>query len=131
MDVNVHCLVCFFFVFFKKRVCLLNEQHAQWRSSRDHLVFKAFDATNHPLSSSDIGAFVLAIVELRCIDVAHALPTFSRVRQSSFLHLHPSILRCDIQFQTYWMEALGMRPLSSHAPYEEELIEMAIDTLRL
>ena len=62
-------------------------QHAQWRSSRDHLIFKSYNIFNHPLSSADIGRFTLAIVELRCLDVGQRPSKFSRVTLS-FLYIY-------------------------------------------
>ena len=59
-------------------------QRAQWRTSNGHLAFRAYNASNHPLSSTDLGALMLAVVELRCLDVGHSLTpsAFSRVRYS-------------------------------------------------
>ena len=54
-------------------------QHAQWRTSRDQLIFRAYNALNHPLLSADVGGFILAVVELRCLDVGQSPSTFSRV----------------------------------------------------
>ena len=42
-------------------------------------MFKAYNASSHPLSSEDIGGLVVAIVELRCLDVGGGQSTFSRV----------------------------------------------------
>ena len=42
-------------------------------------MFRVYDASNHPLSSADIGSFVLAIVELRCLEVGQSSTAFSRV----------------------------------------------------
>ena len=47
-------------------------------------MFKAYDTPNHLLSPGDIGACVVVIVELRCLDVGHGLASFTRVRGSPF-----------------------------------------------
>ena len=65
-------------------------QRAHWRTAKGHLVFRAYNALNHPLSSADIGGLVMAVVELRCLDVSHSPTEFSRVTPSPRLstHLH-------------------------------------------
>lgn len=43
-------------------------------------MFKAYNASNHALSSANLGSFLLAIVELRCLDVGYSVTEFSRVK---------------------------------------------------
>lgn len=54
-------------------------QQSQWRTAREHLVFRAYNTVHHTLSTADIGRFLLAIVELQCNDIGHSSLTFSRV----------------------------------------------------
>ena len=66
-------------------------QHALWRSAKGHLVLKAYEASNHPISIADIGGFLFAIVELRCVDIGHSPSTFSRVRSHFYFTFYPSL----------------------------------------
>ena len=84
-----------FIYFFKFFPCWTIKQHAQWQTSKGHLVLRAYNASNHPLSSADIGSVLLAIVELRCLDVGHSVSTFTRVI-FYFLFIFWSCLVVDI-----------------------------------
>jgi hypothetical protein len=89
------------------------------------MVLKAYDASKHQLSSGDIGSFVLAIIELRCLDVGQGLSSFSRVSHS---HIYMCISRTKkISFKTYWAEALKLRTLASYDHAEEDSIKSFID----
>ena len=98
------------------------------------MVFKTYNASNHPLSSTDIGGFILAIVELRCLDVGHGPSTFSRVRPSNFFFFGGLFL-CFTELllmtteQTYWMEALSLCPLSAQNLTDEEFIQKVVENL--
>ncbi|KAF8803390.1 hypothetical protein BYT27DRAFT_7340883 [Phlegmacium glaucopus] len=81
-------------------------QYIQWRTIDGQLTVKTYDLSNYSLCSSDIGSFVLAIVELRCLDVSHGVSTFWR---------------------TYWSEALSLRALTPHNALDEQFVQNIID----
>ena len=93
--------------------------------ARGHLVFKAYNASKHPLSSQDIGSFVVAIVELRCLDVGDSPQAFARV--SIYFYSRKRVL--IYKLQTYWIEALSLRSLSAHDPTDEEFIDKVVQLL--
>ena len=90
------------------------------------MVFKAYNALTYPLSSADLGGFVLAIVELRCLDVAHSPSAFSRVSLPSFFFPRGKVRTL---FQTYWIEALSLRCLSAPDSTDEEFLKKVVEIL--
>ena len=56
-------------------------------------MFKAYNASSHPLSSEDIGGLVVAIIELCCLEVGGGQSTFSRV---GFCHVPASCFHRDV-----------------------------------
>lgn len=84
-------------------------QHAQWRTSRGHMVLRAYNATNHALSTTDIGRFLLAIVELRCVDVGQNPSSFSRVSPFPFFFFFLSFtlwLKTDHAIDVHYTDLL-------------------------
>ena len=89
-------------------------------------MFRVYDAPNHALSCADIGSFVLAVVELRCLDVGYSVSAFSRVRVDFMLC---SCHWLTARLQTYWMEASTLRCLSSREPTEDEVIKKILEDM--
>ncbi|KAF8805809.1 hypothetical protein BYT27DRAFT_7257888 [Phlegmacium glaucopus] len=81
-------------------------QEIQWRTCDDMMNLKAYDISNYSLSSSDIGAFLVAIVELRCLDVSCGSSKFER---------------------TYWCEALSLRSLKADNVLDGKYVENIIN----
>lgn len=104
-------------------------QQSQWRTARGHLVFRAYNAIHHTLSTADIGRFLLAIVELRCNDVGHSPSTFSRVIFFFFIRYDRDWCWHGWSLQTYWMEAICLRPLSTQETFDEDLMQKVIEDL--
>ncbi|KAF8798656.1 hypothetical protein BYT27DRAFT_7264773 [Phlegmacium glaucopus] len=91
----------------------IHGQHIQWRTSNDQLAlttYAQYDIHNSPLSSSDIGSFVLATVELRCLDVICSASTFLR---------------------SYWMEAFELGSLKANNCSDEEFVKNIIEHWQL
>lgn len=60
-------------------------------------MLRAYNAPKHPLSSADIGSFMVAIVEARCLDVGVSPASFSRVsRLSCLLECMPDNRTIDV-----------------------------------
>ncbi|KAF8817654.1 hypothetical protein BYT27DRAFT_7247198 [Phlegmacium glaucopus] len=88
----------------------LQAQEIQWRTCDDMMNLKAYNISNYSLSSSDIGAFLVAIIELRCLDVSCGASKFER---------------------TYWSEALSLRSLKSDNVSDEKYVENIINRWKI
>ncbi|KAF8803424.1 hypothetical protein BYT27DRAFT_7195720 [Phlegmacium glaucopus] len=87
------------------RDCAVKTQHIKWRASNDQLYLKAYGRTNVAncyLTTSDIGSLVIAVVELRCLDVGHSPSTFSR---------------------TYWIETYSLRAFTGDKTDDTEYVQ--------
>ena len=93
-------------------------------------MLKAFNALEHTLSSADVGSFLVAVVELRCLDEGDGPSAFSRVRGIYlFFYFYFFRLFTAVSEQSYWIEALSLITLSERNPTDDVFMEKLLDFL--
>jgi hypothetical protein len=106
-------------------------KETQWCHGNDKLAFKAYNIRNLLVSSVHIGSFVLAIVELRCLDVSNGPSKFIRVSYRHFEHLTFFLISTDKKKEkkVYWMEAFHVRCQSALDVLSDKTVEELIEEL--